>query len=125
MHLQWLIIWRYDRRSYDSNLSNCNLPENSFNEIRTLPGGAFLQKPGTFSVPKANFKKNQKIVPQFLTHKPVNLASLTDGFVLNFDLGCKRGKHKAAFRARKVNGTFKKQAPGDTMPNQSGYEQTQ
>ena len=94
-----------------------------------MPGGAFLEKPGTFSVLKANFKVNKKIVPQLLTHKQVNLASLTDGFVLNFDLGCKRGKHKAAFWARKVTGTFKKQAPGlcfgDTMPNQPGYEQTQ
>ena len=72
--------------------------------------GPFLQRPGNFSSPKANFEvKTCKllIVAQFLAHKPVNFASLT--FILpifqnywNFDLECKHGKHKTAFRARKV-----------------------
>ena len=75
--------------------------------------GPFLQRPGNFSSPKANFEvKTCKllIVAQFLAHKPVNFASLT--FILpifqnywNFDLECKHGKHKTAFRARKVIGT--------------------
>ena len=43
------------------------------------------------------------IVAQFLGHKPVDFASLTDSFIvslsklLNFDLEFKHGKHKKAF----------------------------
>ena len=59
---------------------------------------------------------------EFLMHRPVNYASLTDGFiksfskVLHFDLECKHGKCKTAFGGQTVTGTFKKQAPG---PNQN------
>ena len=47
--------------------------------------GPFLQEPGNFSRPKAHFEvKTCKllIVAQFLAHKPVNFASLTDVFIL-------------------------------------------
>ena len=47
--------------------------------------GPFLLGPGNFSRPKANFEvKTCKllIVAQFLAHKPVNFASLTDAFIL-------------------------------------------
>ena len=77
--------------------------------------GPFLQRPGNFSSPKANFEvKTCKllIVAQFLAHKPVNFASLTDVFILpifkiteTLILNAKHGKQKTAFRARKVIGT--------------------
>ena len=57
------------------------------------------------------------MVSQFLAHKPVNFASLTDSFIVllsklwNFDIECKHNKHKISFRARKVSGTLNKQAP--------------
>ena len=61
-----------------------------------------------FSSPEANFKiQTCWIAAQFLAHKLVNFASLTDSFIQkywNFDLECKRGKHKAAFRAWEVTG---------------------
>ena len=66
--------------------------------------GPFLERPG--------------IVAQFLAHKPVNFASLNDSFIIslsNFDLECKYGIHKLAFRARKAPGTLEKQAPGLTQ----------
>ena len=43
--------------------------------------GQFLQRAENFSVPKANFKiQTCLIVAQFLAHKLVNFASLTDSF---------------------------------------------
>ena len=44
------------------------------------------------------------MVAQFLARNPVNSASLTDSFIfhfqnyLSFDLECKQGKHKTAYR---------------------------
>ena len=76
---------------------------------------------GNFSGTKANFEiKLRWIVPQFLAHKPVNFASLTDSFFVSFqnywifDLKCKHCKHKTAFRTRKVTGTFEKWASAPT-----------
>jgi len=54
---------------------------------------------------------------QFLAHKPVQIASITDSFIVllyfqnywNFDLEGNDAKHKTAFRDRKVTGTFEKQ----------------
>ena len=47
--------------------------------------GPFLERPGNFSGPKANFEiKTCLIVAQFLAHKPVNSASLTDTFIVSF-----------------------------------------
>ena len=47
--------------------------------------GSFLERPGNFSGPKANFKiKTCWIVAQFLAHKPVNFASLIDSFTVLF-----------------------------------------
>ena len=46
--------------------------------LATVLLGPFLERPGSFSGPKANFKiKTYGIVAQFLTYKPVNFASLT------------------------------------------------
>ena len=45
----------------------------------------FLERPGNFSGPKANFKnKTCLIVAQGLAHKPVNFVSLTDSFIVLF-----------------------------------------
>ena len=45
--------------------------------------GPFLERPGNFSGPKANFKfKTCWIAAQFLGHKPVNFASFTDSFIV-------------------------------------------
>ena len=45
--------------------------------------GSFLEGPGNFSGPKAYFiVKTGWIAAQFLAHKPVNFASLTDRFIL-------------------------------------------
>ena len=45
--------------------------------------GSFLERPGNFSGPKANpIVKTGWIAGQFLAHKPVNFASLTDRFIL-------------------------------------------
>ena len=45
--------------------------------------GSFLERPGNFSGPKENFiVKTGWIAAQFLAHKPVNCASLTDRFIL-------------------------------------------
>ena len=47
--------------------------------------GSFLERPGNFSGPKANFKiKTCWIIAQFLAHKPVNLVSLIDSFIVLF-----------------------------------------
>ena len=47
--------------------------------------GSFLERPGNFSGPKANFKiKTCWIIAQFLAHKPVNFASLIDSFIVLF-----------------------------------------
>ena len=51
--------------------------------MRDLPlfWGLFLEKPGSFSVPKANFKIQTCLTEaQFLAHKPVNFASLSNSF---------------------------------------------
>ena len=46
--------------------------------------GPFLERPGNFSGPKANFKfKTCWIAAQFLAHKPVNFASFTDSFIVS------------------------------------------
>ena len=45
--------------------------------------GPFLERPGKFSGPKANFKITTCwIVAQLLAHKQVNFASLNDGFLV-------------------------------------------
>ena len=66
---------------------------------------------------KANFKI--KIVAQFLVHKPVNFALLTDNFIVSFSkiietliLNVNRANHKTAFWALQIYGTFTKRAPG-------------
>ena len=47
--------------------------------------GPFLERPGKFSGPKANFKITTCwIVAQLLAHKQVNFASLNDGFLVLF-----------------------------------------
>ena len=55
------------------------------------------------------------MVAKFLAQKPASSASLTDSSIVSFstlliDLECKHSEHKTAFRARKVTGTFEKQA---------------
>ena len=45
--------------------------------------GPFLERPGKFSGPKANFKITV-IIAQFLAHKPVNFASLNVSFLVLF-----------------------------------------
>ena len=92
--------------------------DQSINQTR----GPFLERPGNFSGPKGNFKiQTSWIVSTVLAHKPVNFASSTDCFILLFSewlklcfafAECKHNKHKTAFRARKVTGTFEKHAPG-------------
>ena len=45
----------------------------------------FLERPGNFSGAKANFEiETCWIVAQFLAHKPVNFALLTDSFIVSF-----------------------------------------
>ena len=96
-------------------------------DMRSPPPPRAAQTPiswkarGNFSGTKANFEiKLRWIVPQFLAHKPVNFASLTDSFFVSFqnywifDLKCKHCKHKTAFRTRKVTGTFEKWASAPT-----------
>ena len=57
---------------------------------------------------------------QLLAHNLFNFALLTDSFIVtllnywNFDRECKNGKHKTAFRAQNVTGTFKQRPPGPT-----------
>jgi len=47
--------------------------------------GLFLEMPGNFSGLKANFKIHTcGIAAQFLVHKPLNFALLTDSFSLLF-----------------------------------------
>ena len=47
--------------------------------------GLFLENPENVQGPKVNFKiKTSWIVAQFLAHKPVNLASLTDSLIVLF-----------------------------------------
>ena len=57
-------------------------------ERRFLPtSGPFLEKPGNFAGPNANFKiKTCWIVAQFRAHKPVKIASFTDSFIVVFSL---------------------------------------
>ena len=81
--------------------------------------GPFLERPGNFSCPKANFEiETCWIVAQFLSHKPANFASLTDSFIIAFSKLLKLWswmqtcKHKTGFRARRVFGSFEKRAPG-------------
>ena len=65
-------------------------------------------------------------VEQFLTHKPVNSALLTNSFIaiLSFAklLPVATANHKIAFRTRKVTtGTFEKRAPGGNLvPGDAG-----
>ena len=59
--------------------------------------------------------KTYWMVAKFLAHRPASSASLTDSSIVSFstlliDLECKHGKHKTAFRSRKVTGTFEKRA---------------
>ena len=75
------------------------------------PRAPFLERPVNFSGRKANFKiKTSWIVAQFLAHKPVNVALLSDSFSYhfqnywNFDLACKRGKHKQLFEPQQLPG---------------------
>ena len=47
------------------------------------PWGTFFEGPGNFSGPKGNFEiKTCYIAAQFLAHKPVNSASLTNSFIV-------------------------------------------
>ena len=88
------------------------------NQIK-LQGLVSRKTRGNFSGSKANFKiKTCWIVAQFLAHKPVNFASLIDSFIVLFSKWLKlwswmqTQQYKTAFRARKVTGTFEKQARG-------------
>ena len=69
--------------------------------------GPFLERPGNFASPKADFKIK---TAQFLAHKPGHFALLTDSFIvsfaklLKFDFECKLGKHKQLFRSEKLPG---------------------
>ena len=83
--------------------------------------GPFLERPGNFSGPKANFEiKTCWIVAQFLAHKPVNSASLTDTFIVSFSrllklmvsLIANTANIKELFGSEKVIGSFEKRAPG-------------
>ena len=78
-----------------------------------------LERPGNFSGPKTNFKiKTCWILAEFLAHKPVSFALLTDSSIVSFLKSlkrwswiCKHGERKPAFWARTVTGTFYKTGP--------------
>ena len=67
--------------------------------------GLLLERPGNFTRVKS---KTCWIVAQFLAHKSISFASLTDSFIVSFSKLLKfwsrmqQGKHKIALRARKV-----------------------
>ena len=84
------------------------------------------QSGSNFSSPKANFEiKTWWTLAQLSALKQVNFASLTDNFIVSFSkffkLWCwvKHSKHKTAFRAWKVIGTFEKRAMGLKSPRPS------
>ena len=65
------------------SLSPVTVPE-VFAKVNSAPGTCFSKSPETFRGPKVNFKiKTFVIVAQFLAHKPVNFASLTDSFFVS------------------------------------------
>ena len=73
------------------------------------PGARFSKDPETFRGPKANFKiKTCWIEVQFLAHKAVSFASLTDSFIVSLSKllklwsWMKTQQHKIAFPAWKV-----------------------
>ena len=91
---------------------------------RLGPGARFSKDPETFRGSKANFKINTCwIAVQFLAHKTVNFASLSDSFIVSFSKllklwsWMKTQQHKIAFPALKVTRTFEKQAPGARFSN--------
>ena len=56
-----------------------------FKFLETPSRGLFLERSVNFSIPNSNFKiKTCWIVAQFIAHKPVNFASLTDSFIVSF-----------------------------------------
>ena len=64
---------------------DCKVVSNFIIKVRNRTMDSFLKRPGYFSGAKANFKtKTGWIVPQFLAHKPVNFALLTDTFIISF-----------------------------------------
>ena len=68
--------------------------------------GPFLEIPGNSSGPKANFwnqnQLNSSTVPSSQTSR---FSSLTDIFI-HYNFECKPGRHKTAFGAWNVTGTF-------------------
>ena len=84
------------------SLSPVTVPE-VFAKVNSAPGTCFSKSPETFR-DEGKFKITTfVIVAQFLAHKPVNFASLTDSFIVSLSellkLGCKHGKHKTPFSA--------------------------
>ena len=84
--------------------------------------GPFLERPGNFSGPKANvWNQNQLNTSTVPSSQTSRFCSLTDILIhYNFDLECKPGRHKTAFGARKVTGTFEKRAPNPNFAATSG-----
>ena len=70
-----------------SNISGACLRIQDVSELMQEEGAGarFSKGPGNFSSPKANFRiQTCCIAAQFLAHKLVNFASLTDSFILLF-----------------------------------------
>ena len=88
---------------------------------RTQNRSPFLDRPGNFSGPKANFKVNTCwMVAQFLAQKPVNFASLTDSLIwfskLMFETLILNANTKRLSGAEELSEQFEKQAPGLEHP---------
>ena len=131
-----LFYWKYWFRGFNLKLITCNT--DLFSEIKVwiyfcgilwdecgLGGGNECPRSRLENLwTGACFSKTPEswIVAQFLAHKPVNFASLIDSFIVLhcifsellklFNLECKHGKHKTAFRTRRVSGPLEKRDPG-------------
>ena len=99
--------------------ARCRCASTRSSHINMSTRGPFLERPGNFSGPKANFKiKTCWIVPQFLAHEPIKIASFTDSFIVLFSKLLKlwswmqTQQTQNSFRAPKVIGTFEKQWQG-------------
>ena len=86
LRICWALMWTLTFLNTHAIIQAlCRCASSRSSDTNMTTSGPFLKRPGNFSGPKANFKsKTSWIVPQFLAHEPIKIASFTDSFIVLF-----------------------------------------